>query len=111
MAFVGGKRREVDLKTHKKEDCFITSRTCQTKSYTRQMTNFHAVIVHRWLHCAFTKNINFSLSIQPDLQSIEFLLLRTQKHFLEVYSGIINLTCQETIGLAELQSIVVLQTN
>lgn len=28
---------------------------CQTKSYTRQMTNFHTLIVRRWLHCAFTK--------------------------------------------------------
>lgn len=60
MVFVGGERREDDLKTHKNEDCFITSRICQTKSYTRQMTNFHTVIIHRWLHCAFTKNINFS---------------------------------------------------
>jgi len=59
MAFVGGVRRE-DIKTHKNEDCFITSQICQTKSYTRQMTNFHTVIVHRCLHCAFTKNIYFS---------------------------------------------------
>lgn len=55
------------------------------------------------------KTLTFLLSSQPDLQPVEFVLLRIQSHFLEFTSGIMNLTCQETDVLAELQCLVMLQ--